>query len=514
MNNLPDLIRLQFRAAWRRRWIATLIAWLTCIGGWGFLAHIPDQFESSARLYVDSDAILVPLLRGIAVDTGSVNQAELMQKTLLSPSNLDKLIAMTPLRSTVKSSEERERLNRRLAQAVQITSHERNLFTLTYRDPDPVLARDVVQGALSVFLENQTGTSRTEMENAQRFLRDQIASYEKQLTEAENRRAAFRARYFDLLPSAGSTASRLQSARSALATAETELADTRTRLDALKKQLESIPQLLAIDAAPNATLAGAALAGISLQQQPLVEAERNLATLRLRFTEAHPDVIAARRLVEALRGNGSNSSDGVVGPGPKANISNPVYEQVRLRIVDLSTTLASLEQKTQVQQAEVSRLEGLAREAPGVEAEYERLDRDYTILKKNHDELVTRLEAAKLASAADSSADSKVRIVEAPRVAKVPIAPKRGLLALGVLVAGLGAAGAVVFLLQRLDHSFSSTQQLRDIRLPVLGSISLNKNMSLFRPTWDLLGFTVCTALLFLVCGTLVLRASGMNIPI
>ena len=514
MASLPDLIKLQLRAAWRRRWVAILAAWVTCIAGWTFLAYVPDQFESSARLYVDSDAILVPLLRGIAVDTGTANQADLMQKTLLSPSNLDKLIVMTSLQSSVSNAEERERLNRRLSLAIHIISHERNLFTVTYRDTDPVLARDVVQAALSVFLQNQTGTSRTEMENAQHFLRDQIASYKRQLTETENRRAAFRARYFDLLPSAGSTASRLQSARAALAAAETEREDTRTRLDALKKQLDGIPQLMTVDATSPATIAGAALAGVPLKEPPLAEAERTLTTLRLRFTDAHPDVIAARKLVAALSQNPNEPNNGAAGPAPKASISNPVYEQVRLRIVDLATNLASIEQKTQAQQAEVTRLEALAREAPGVEAEYERLDRDYTILKKNHDELVTRLEAAKLASAADSSADSKVRIVEAPRIAKVPVAPKRSMLALGVLCAGLGAAGAIVFLLQRLDHSFSSIQQLRGLGLPVLGSISSNAKVSLLQPTWDVLGFAISAALLFLICGTLALRAAGMNFSI
>jgi len=211
--------------------------------GWLYLAHVPDQFESSARMYVDSDAILVPLLKGIAIDTGSVNQADLMQKTLLSPSNVDKLIEMTALNLRAKTTEERERLNRALSLAIQISSREKNLFTVTYRNANPELARDVVQAALTIFLANQTGSSQAEMLNAQRFLREQIANYERQLTEAENRRAEFRAKYFDLLPGATNTASRLQVARTALATSETELTDTRTRLDALKQQQS--PRLIA-----------------------------------------------------------------------------------------------------------------------------------------------------------------------------------------------------------------------------------------------------------------------------
>jgi len=463
-------------------------------------------------MYVDSDAILVPLLKGIAVDSGSVNQADLMQKTLLSPSNVDKLIAMTALGSQVKTDEQRERLNRTLSQAIEIGSRERNLFTVTYRNADPKLARDVVQAALTIFLANQTGSSREEMTNAQRFLREQIANYERQLTEAENRRAEFRAKYFDLLPGAANTASRLQTARAALASSEAELSDTQTRLDALKQQLQSIPKVLSVDSGSPLILG----ATPSLAQQRLSEAERNLDTLRLRFTEAHPDVIAARRLVDSLRTAGTGGAASPSGGTPSARtVSNSVYEQLRLRAVDMAVNVASLEQKIDGDRKEVARLETLAREAPGVEADYERLDRDYNVVKKNHDELVTRLESAKIASAADSSADSKVRIIDPPRVAQVPVAPKRQLLISAILLAAIAAGGGVVFVLQQMDQSFSSVYSLRQLGLPVLGGISLVVASSGgWRSRTNTIGFIAIAVLLFVVYGGLMVAASNVRLTI
>ena len=515
MGSLPNLIKLHLAAAWRRKWWAIAAVWITCVMGWLYLAYVPDQFESSARMYVDSDAILVPLLKGIAIDTGSVNQADLMQKTLLSPSNVDKLIEMTPLSAQAKTTEERERLNRALSQTIQVSSREKNLFTVTYRNANPELARDVVQAALTIFLANQTGSSQAEMLNAQRFLREQIANYERQLTEAENRRAEFRAKYFDLLPGATNTASRLQTARTALAAGETELADTRTRLDALKQQLQSIPKVLSVDSgSPFILQAGSPSPG----QQRLSEAERNLDTLRLRFTEAHPDVIAARKLLDSLRAAGTGASaspSGGAGQSPAARtVSNAVYEQLRLKAVDMAVNVASLEQKIATDKKEVERLETLAREAPGVEADYERLDRDYTVLKKNHDELVTRLESAKIASAADSSADSKVRIIDPPRIAQVPVAPKRQLLISAVLLASIGVGGGIVFLLQQMDQSFNSVQALRQFGLPVLGGISLAVSASGWRSRSGTIGFIAVTVMLFVIYGGLMLAASKLRLAI
>ena len=62
MDSFRLLIEQYARAAWRRRWIGMLIAWLICGAGWVGVYLVPNQYESSARLYVDADAILTPLL--------------------------------------------------------------------------------------------------------------------------------------------------------------------------------------------------------------------------------------------------------------------------------------------------------------------------------------------------------------------------------------------------------------------------------------------------------------------
>ena len=58
----------------------------------------------------------------------------------------------------------------------------------------------MVQTLLTIFVESATGGSRTDMENARRFLERQIQSYEQQFRAAEKRRADFRARYIEILP--------------------------------------------------------------------------------------------------------------------------------------------------------------------------------------------------------------------------------------------------------------------------------------------------------------------------
>ena len=180
-------------------WAWSSPGWCACLG-WAGTYAIPNQFESNARLFVDADAILTPLLRGIAADSAPTTQLEILQRTLLSKPNLEKLISKTDLDLTLNRPSDRERLIGRLANEIKVTPQTKNLFTISYRDRSAKLAHDVVQTLLTIFIESATGSNRTDMENARRFLERQIQSYQQQLHAAEKRRAEFRVRYMEILP--------------------------------------------------------------------------------------------------------------------------------------------------------------------------------------------------------------------------------------------------------------------------------------------------------------------------
>src|SRR3954469_15090666 len=143
MDSIRVLVSQYLRAAWRRRWLGVMVAWLVCGVGWVGVYAVPNQYESSARLFVDADAVLTPLLRGIAVDSTPTTQLEIVQRTLLSRPNLEKLISKTDLDLTLNNPSDRQRLLSRLASAIKVTPQTKNLFTITYRDSSPKLAHDV-----------------------------------------------------------------------------------------------------------------------------------------------------------------------------------------------------------------------------------------------------------------------------------------------------------------------------------------------------------------------------------
>src|SRR6201990_824854 len=128
MDSVRIMLAQYLRAAWRRRWMGVIVAWLVCGVGWVGVYMIPNPFESGARLFVDAAAVLPPLLRGIAADSAPTTQLEILQRTLLSRPNMEKLISKTDLDLTLNSPSDRERLLTRLGNEIKVNPQTKNLF--------------------------------------------------------------------------------------------------------------------------------------------------------------------------------------------------------------------------------------------------------------------------------------------------------------------------------------------------------------------------------------------------
>jgi len=500
--NLRFLVRRYLAATWRYRWPAVLFAWLICAIGWTMVLMLPNIYEANARLFVDADAVLTPLLRGIAVGSDPYAQLDILQRTLLSRPNLETLISKTDLNLQVHSAPEREDLVNTLARTISVSPQTRNLFTISYRSTSPKLAVQVVQTVMDIFIESKAGNTRQDMAQAGKFLDQQIAHYEQQLQAVERRRADFHSKYLELLPGPDGGVSRLEGARAQVAQLQGQLQDNNTKRELLNKELETTPPLLTTE-----QLAGAA------GNAALAAAEQHLAEMKLQYTDKSPDVIAQRRLVDALRtgkipsGMPAPAAPRVPGVASRS-VPNPVYEQLKVSAVNNESDIASITRQLASATADRDRLETMAHNAPGLEADYTQLNRDYDVIRKNYDELLSRRESMRIGKAADQDAQQiKTQVVDPPQAPRTPVAPKRILLIFGVLAASVAGGLGLAFVLLTFDQCFHTPDDLRAMGLPVVGGVSLlAATRSAARRLVSVTAFAAAAGLPALICVVLVYR--------
>ncbi len=498
---------------WRQKWLAIGVAWLVCTVGWVAVAFMPTKYESSARVYLNADPLLTPLLHGLAADTNPTRHLDFLQRTLLSRPNLDQLVRMTDLDTTATTPEKKDALYQQLASSVEIRPITPNLMTISYRDRDPQMAKNVVQSLLTIFAEKTAGSSRSEMDSAQRFLDEEIASYRDQLRAAEKRRADLARQYPDIVTDrnpdapadAGNTGSRLDQARAAVSKAKDDLADLITKRDSLSKQLAPIPSMLTVDRAPQVVVTGGQL---SPDAERLQHLRAQLDSLRLKYTDQHPDVIATRAAIAETEAEMKHPGSGSGAAGDRSNtgqIANAVYDQIKVRLVEAEGDVASAQRRLVVAEDNDRRIERIAQSVPGVLTQAQDLDRDYSVLKRNYQELVSRRQAAQIADNANTKTENILfRIVDPPQEPLFPVAPDRPMLLSVVLLFGLGAGLAAPIAMEQLDRSFATITQLRSLGIPILGSVTrLSLSAAKRREAMQLLGVCASSFVLIAVYGTL-----------
>lgn len=468
------------RAMWRQRWLGLAVAWIVGVIGAIVIMRMPDKYEASARIYVDTQSILQPLMAGLAIQPNIDQQVGMLSRTLISRPNVERLVRMADLDLKIKSKAEQDELVDALMKSLEIKSAGRdNLYTLSYRDPEPEKAKRVVQSLVSIFVESSLGDKRKDSTSAKQFIEEQVKAYEKKLEEAENRLKEFKLRNLDLRLGEGrGLTERISDVSQLLNKARLDLREAENSRDALKRQLAGEEPVLLPDTP--GTESSVSIPDIDGR---LDAQKRNLDTLLQRYTDQHPDVVGARRLIKELEEQkrqeiAARKKAAAANPAAASVNANPAYQQMKVSLAEAEATVASLRARVAEYESQYRRSLDVMRTAPQLEAEFAQLNRDYDVHKKNYDALVARRESASLTGELESTGGvADFRLIDPPRASTTPVAPNRVLLLAGILLGSLGAGLGASFLGSQLRPVFFDGRMLREVTgMPLLGTVSLLKS--------------------------------------
>lgn len=459
---------------WQRRWLGMAAAWaVACLSILTVTLLVRDRYEATARVFVDTQTVLKPLMSGLAFQPDVDQQVRMLARTLISRPNVERLISSPRAGLLSLSPADREKTIDRLTREIKVLpSGDANLFTITYRDINPQRAQILVDELVSLFVTSGVSDKQRDSEQARRFLDDQIKSYEAKLLEAENRLKDFKLRNFGLTGTSDQDHfARLSASTEEVNRLRIELQAATQARDALKRELSQEDPTMPVEA----MLPG--MAPVQTETESRLDAQkRQLDELLRRYTDQHPDVTAARRTIAQLEQQRkaeqeARRGDGKKGPAP----TSPVFQRIRVSLAEAEAKVASLQGQLSAQQAQLEQARAMAGRMPEVEAEFSQLNRDYTVVRKNYEELVARRESASLGEKIDLTTKvADFRVVEPPRVSPTPARPSRMLVAILGVLASIAAGFGAAFAATQVFPTVQDTRSLREIGgRPILGSASL-----------------------------------------
>ncbi|UMR29329.1 chain length-determining protein [Massilia sp. MB5] len=471
MEDLISQLMSGLKGIWKYRWLAFASAWLIALAGWAKVAAMPDDYQTTARVFVDTQSILKPLLSGMTSVPNIEQQVAIMSRTLLSRPNVERVIRMVDLDIGTRTAREHEQQVDELMRQIRIGSTgSYDIYTISYNHRDPHLVRDVVQSLLTIFVEGSFKGKKGDSDKAVQFIDEQIRSYEEKLQSAENLLKEFKLKNNFLLPRQGiDFGAQLLMSSDALNNAQLELTEAEQARKAIRAQIEGEEPVLGVDPLPS-TIENSEL------DARLLALNKNLDTLLMQYTDQHPDIVAARRLIAQLEQRKVEESKQKSAAGDPGRNYSPMLQQLKVALAESGAKVASVKARVQDMQQRHARLLAHSKAVPEIETQLAQLNRDYQVNKENYEKLIGRREAAKLSGDLSSTTEMmSFKIIDPPTVPLRPIGPNRALLCSLVLAAALGAALLLAFLISQVRPTFLSPSELRDrTGLRLLGTVAMS----------------------------------------
>ncbi|MBF8671018.1 lipopolysaccharide biosynthesis protein [Pseudomonas putida] len=418
---------------------------------------VPPIYQSTGTILVESQQISPEL-----VSTNNTSFAderiEVIRQRVMTRENLLRIIDKYNLFPDKRFSDSDKIDHMRSAIVVEtLTTYVRGrgeatvAFNVSFEHKLPEVAKEVADELVTLFL-NENLKQRTERANeTTEFLTQEANKLGAELASLENQLADFKQAHANALPEHQTLRMNM------LSRSELEFREVDRDYKAAQEELRYLELELSAASAGLATKAGEGPRVASAEQpQDLPSLKAEYARLLSRYKEAHPDVVAVKRRIQALEASGNRtaaaSSVGLDVARVRAKIS-----AAQVRIASLAEQKRELTRKMEGYEAEIL-------EAPQVERGLVTLMRDHDNARKKYEEIRAKEMGAKITESLEQENKAeRFVLLEPPLMPEKPIKPNRKkIAALGLVLAPAGG-GALVMLLEMLNQRIRGVGALENL---------------------------------------------------
>lgn len=397
---------------------------------------LPKKYRAESIVFIEQN-VISDLVKGIAITPSMEMKIKAIKVTMLSRTMLLNVIKDLDMDLEASSDAQLDGLIASLQGRVKIALDEkRGVFRIAFADADPVLARDVVNTLTRIYIEENTSTKRKESFEATKFLAEQIEVFKKRIDEAELEIDNFRAN------SGGVLNTNDAALRAEIDSAEEALEGLRIRINALKTSRSLL------------------LRNTPLRQQ-LEAQEAQREQLKTRYTDNHPNVILLNNSIAETRRQ--------LAIKGKSEL-NAVYRTAEYQ--GIKVELASLNNMKENLEEEIRENKDTIKKIPALRAQLVELHRKRDNEVIIYEQLVSRYGRSEVSKEMELQDKSmSFRVLDPAVVPSAHSSPNRPIIILLGIAAGLGLGVGVILLMDLINPSIKTVDDLRDFGVPILAVV-------------------------------------------
>jgi polysaccharide chain length determinant protein (PEP-CTERM system associated) len=454
----------------RRKYIVlSVVLGVLSLFTWGSFL-IPKTYESSCTVAIENAGIVKPIIQGPGVSVSTVERQRNIRNRITSRSLIERVIKKLNLDAGFKYPSQDDELAATIQKGIFVTMQsfgesESDLFTVAYRGDNPSAVQKMADTLVQEFINNSIAYQRSDAVGAYEFIEDQITEYKAKLEASDKAIRKFRELHPQMIPQNENViVGRLGTFQDAIVDGEIRKKELLRKRESLQKQLSGEKELT--------------VAFVSNEESPesrLNFLNSQLMILMTKYTESYPEVLKVKSEIDELQKQIAQTSTGVKGNDTRGEMKamNPVYRQIKEELQKTDTELDSLKARLEELAVQQNANRQVLGRMPKEQEEWSKLQRDRNVTQKVYDDLLEKLESARVSKnleLADKS--TRYRVVDPPLLPRVPVKPNRVLLILAGLMAGIASGVCTAVGLDYLNSSFKDEDSLQKaLNLPVLAAI-------------------------------------------
>ncbi|MGC1414815.1 MAG: Wzz/FepE/Etk N-terminal domain-containing protein [Candidatus Acidiferrum sp.] len=465
----------------RRYWWVLLIAISVCTALAAAATKVlPKKYISQTVVLVDPPAVSAEVVKPVVPENLGPQLAS-MQQQILSRTRLEPVIEKFGLYQQERKSHTIDELVVRLRDSIEVVPMEpmagtaagdRQLpgFTVRVTFDNPVAAQQICSEVTSMFTTESANSSVQQGKQATSFLTQEVEDAKSKLDAEDARLAQFKERFIGSLPDEEQMNLTL-------------LAGMNTQLEALTQGLGRAQQEKAFDetlltqqeAGWHASLMGQTP---ETDDQQLAALQDQLASLRSKYTDEHPDVIKLKARIATLKNKIATAPKTEVKKEKETNaeLTEPLQiQQLRAKLRQDELNVADLTKQQIQAQQKIHTLESRIQSSPMVEQQYKELTRNHQTALDFYNNLLKNREQAVMATNLQQQQEGEqFRMLDPASLPEKPSFPKVPVFLGGGAGFGFALGLGILFLLAVSDKSLHTERDVEEyLKLPVLAAVPL-----------------------------------------